>query len=144
MQIRLSGLRSQMQVVILQSLAALTRVIGLAGSQGKRRPSSGMFQRIYGLLAVGKHAFCPAGRRGVWTGLAGPILRWRRVLEPPTEWMPTRRGRRVWCEQESCTARAESGLGQPADQPGPESREAASFPGRLGRLGRRLPGNAPG
>lgn len=31
----------------------------------------------------------------------------------------------MWCKQESCTARAESGLGQPADQPGPESSEAA-------------------
>lgn len=35
----------------------------------------------------------------------------------------------MWCKQESCTARAESGLGQPADQPGPESSEA-SLPSR--------------
>lgn len=60
-----------MEVVILQSLAALTRVIGLAGSQGKRGPSGGMFQRTYGLLAMGKQAFCPAGGGRVWTRLAG-------------------------------------------------------------------------
>jgi hypothetical protein len=76
-QIRLNGHRSQMEIVILPVVAAPTRGIGLAGSQGKRGPNHGMFQRIKRLLAMGKPDFCTTRKEGhlgdIWASWTVPF-----------------------------------------------------------------------
>lgn len=112
-QIRLSGHRSQMEIVILPVPCCsdtCNRLGRESRKMGARRQSASK-NRHCSLWGSQISAHLGGGLSGPgWTGL---ILHRRRVLEPLRDQKPTGRGRRVQvqCEQESRVTRAEFGWG---------------------------------